>query len=233
VQSRRRGLRVIVPAFGGPGPADRSAQLLQPETSACQCLPAVSPSSFRRRARDLRRTAHREQGAAPQRSCGPGTSRRFDDDGSDRWTARVAKGQQEIRHASEAGITVVLYGVCCPRALPAHCVVVAAAVSGLGADAEADRLVRDAAGTASADRMKEKAPASKLGLGRRGLGGGGMLRRQVSNNRTPDRFQVTPSRRFNTGAVQSAKPGGEKDACTLCIAATNNLAQDRIGIRGC
>jgi hypothetical protein len=30
-----------------------------------------------------------------------------------------------------------------------------------------------------------------------------------------------------------AKPGGARDACTLCIAATNDLAQDRIGERGC
>ena len=31
-----------------------------------------------------------------------------------------------------------------------------------------------------------------------------MLRRQMSNNRTLERFQVPPSRRFNTGAAQSA-----------------------------
>jgi hypothetical protein len=68
------------------------------------------------------------------------------------------------------------------------------------------RLVRDAAGTASADRMKKKAPASKLGLGRRSLGGDGDTPPSDVKQANADRFRVTRSRqkslnRFGARAV--------------------------------
>jgi hypothetical protein len=64
------------------------------------------------------------------------------------------------------------------------------------------RLGRD--GTGSADRMKKKPQHQSWGLGGGALGGRGMLRRQMSNNRMPDRFRVTHSRqkslnRFGAG----------------------------------